>query len=86
MLPGVNRYSPISDTGVTSAALPVTKHSENSDSSSGRMCRSITSKPLDRASLITDWRVMPFRKQSGVGVWITPSLMKKTLDPVLSAT
>ena len=43
------------------------KHSEKSDSSSGRMCRSTTSKPLARASSITDWRVMPSRKQSGVG-------------------
>ena len=54
MLPGVKLYSPICATGVTSAALPVTKHSENSDSSSGLMCRSTTSKPLARASLISD--------------------------------
>ena len=86
MLPGVNVYSPICDTGVTSAALPVTKHSVNVESSSGRMCRSITSKPCFRASLISDWRVMPFRNQSGSGVWITPSRTKNTFEPVLSAT
>jgi hypothetical protein len=37
------------------------------------------------AILITVWRVMPFRKQSGVGVWITPSCTKNTFEPVLSA-
>ena len=39
MLPGVNVYSPICATGVTSAAVPVMKHSVNVDSSSGLMCR-----------------------------------------------
>ena len=31
-------------------------------------------------------RVMPSRKQSAIGVWILPSLMKKMLAPVHSAT
>ena len=32
------------------------------------------------------WRVMPSRKQSAIGVWTSPSLMKNTLAPVHSAT
>jgi hypothetical protein len=36
--------------------------------------------------IMTVCRVMPFRKQSGVGVWITPSPTKNTLAPVASAT
>ena len=35
---------------------------------------------------ITVRRVMPSRKQSGVGVWRTPSLIRNTLAPVHSAT
>ena len=41
MLPGRKRYSPISATGVTSAAEPTTKHSEKVESSSGRMWGSL---------------------------------------------
>ena len=37
--PGVNRHCAISETAVTSAALPVMKHSEKPVSSSGRMRR-----------------------------------------------
>jgi len=84
--PGVNRQSAISDTAVTSAALPVMKHWENSVSSSGKMRRSTTLMPRRRASSITVRRVMPSRKQSAVGVWIVSSLMKKMFAPVHSAT
>jgi branched-chain amino acid aminotransferase len=73
-------------TGVTSTAVPVRKHSEKSDSSSGRMSRTTTSMPLDRAISMTVWRVMPSRMWSTLGVWMTPSLTKKTLAPVASAT
>ena len=86
MAPGVKRQSAISDTAVTSAALPVMKHSENCASSSGMMRRSITSMPRRRARSMTVRRVMPSRKQSAIGVWILPSLMKKMLAPVHSAT
>ena len=39
-------------------------------------------------AMMLDWqeRVMPSRKQSAIGVWILPSLMKKMLAPVHSAT
>ena len=43
MRAGVNVHCAISDTAVTSAAVPVMKHSEKPDSSSGMMRRSITS-------------------------------------------
>jgi hypothetical protein len=50
------------------------------------MRRSITSMPRFLASPIAVARVMPARKQSAIGVWILPSLMKKMLAPVHSAT
>ena len=56
---GVNVHCAISDTAVTSAALPVLKHSENWVSSSGMMRRSLTSMPRFFANSITVWRVMP---------------------------
>ena len=86
MLPVMKLYGPISETSVTSAAEPVMKHSLKLSSSSGRIRRSTTSKPRWRHRSITDWRVSPFRKRSASGVWITPSLMKKILAPVHSAT
>ncbi|OIQ67173.1 hypothetical protein GALL_512520 [mine drainage metagenome] len=82
----MNVYSPIWATGVTSAAVPTTKHSVKPESSSGLMWRTTTSTPWLWASAITDWRVMPFRKQSGSGVCSTPSFTKNTLEPVDSAT
>ena len=82
----MNFHCAISDTAVTSAAVPVMKHSEKLDSSSGMMRRSITSMPRFFASVIAVARVMPARKQSAIGVWILPSLMKKMLAPVHSAT
>src|SRR3989304_7318697 len=86
MSPMANLYSPISETGVTSAAGPVMKHSENSESSSGMIARSITFRPRCLASPMTVRLVMPSRKQSGSGVCSTPSLTKKMLAPVASAT
>ena len=46
------------------------------------MARSTTFKPRFLASPMTVRRVMPSRKQSGVGVCSTPSLTKKMLAPV----
>ena len=85
-MPGLNFQFAISDTGVTSAAVPVMKHSLKPASSSGMMRRSITSMPRRLARSIAVARVMPARKQSAIGVWILPSLMKKMLAPVHSAT
>jgi len=68
MAPGVKRQWAISETPVTSAALPVMKHSEKLASSSGRMRRSVTSIPRRRASSMTVRRVIPSRKQSAIGV------------------
>src|SRR6266436_3468421 len=65
--PGVKHQCAISETAVTSAALPVMKHSENPVSSSGTMRRSTTSMPRRRARLMTVCRVMPSRKQSAFG-------------------
>ncbi len=62
------------------------KHSEKPESSSGMMRRSITSMPRRLASSIAVARVMPSRKQSAIGVWISPSWMKNMLAPVHSAT
>ena len=50
------------------------------------MCRSFTRTPFSFSICMTVWRVMPFRKQSGSGVCTSPSLTKKTLAPVASAT
>lgn len=86
MAAGVKRHCAISDTAVISAAVPVMKHSENVDRSSGMMRRSITSMPRFLASMMAAARVMPARKQSAIGVWILPSLIKKMLAPVHSAT
>src|SRR5947207_11792696 len=58
----------ISPTGVTSAAEPVRKTSSAWPSSFGMIARSTTLMPRCFASAMTVWRVMPFRKQSGVGV------------------
>jgi hypothetical protein len=61
------------------------KHSPKFDISSGMMRRSITWMPRFFASAMTVRRVMPSKKQSGVGVWIFPSVTKKILAPVHSA-
>src|SRR6266702_4006626 len=57
-----------------------------SECCSGMMRRAITSMPRRLARSIAVARVMPARKQSAIGVWILPSLMKKMLAPVHSAT
>ena len=72
-------------TGVTSAAVPVTNTSCASRSSSGLMCRSVIGTPRFLARSMTVRRVMPLRKQSGVGVWISPSMTRNRLAPVVSA-
>jgi hypothetical protein len=84
--PTSKRHGPASATGVTSAALPVRKNCSKLSNSSGQIARSTTSMPRLRASSITVCRVMPLRKQSGVGVCSTPSRTKKALAPVASAT
>ena len=53
---------------------------------SGQIVRSTTSIPRLRARSITVRRVIPSRKQSGVGVCSDPLRTKKTLAPVASAT
>jgi hypothetical protein len=50
------------------------------------MARSTTLIWWRRAMLITVRRVMPSRKQSGTGVCSAPSMTKKMLAPVASAT
>ena len=83
---GVNFHWAISDTAVTSAAVPVMKHSEKPD----ELLRHDAA--LDHFDIVPPRqldhgrRVMPARKQSAIGVWILPSLMKKMLAPVHSAT
>ena len=53
-----NLYSPISETGVTSAAVPVMKHSEKPAIYSGMIGRSTTFSPRFAASSITVRRVI----------------------------
>src|SRR3546814_12717567 len=45
---------------------------------SSDLARSTTSMPRFLASSITVWRVSPLRKQSGDGVWRTPSFTKRS--------
>src|SRR3546814_2679000 len=71
-------HGPAETTGVTSAALPVRNICWKSASSSGQIARSTTSMPRFLASSITVWRVSPLRKQSGDGVWRTPSFTKRS--------
>jgi hypothetical protein len=54
-LPGLNRYSPTSDTGVTSAAVPVRKHASKVLSSGGLMFR--PHPPLSIADILANARV-----------------------------
>ena len=74
----------VKDIAVRGTTL-VMKHSEKLLISSGWMWRCTTSMPRLRASPITVRRVMPSRKQSGAGVWMTPSKTRKRLAPVVSA-
>ena len=60
------------ETGVTSAADPVKKQPAKSESSSGLIFLSWILIPLDFAISITVLLVMPSKKQSGVGVCISP--------------
>ena len=84
--PGLNSNSAILPTGVTSAAVPVKKHSVTFFNSSSSMSLSITSKSLAFNKSIIVVLVIPFRKVFGKGVWIFPSdILKKILAPVASA-
>ena len=75
------------DTGVTSAAVPVKKHPTKFFISSGFIFLSLTFTPLDLAIFITSLLVIPSKKESGIGVCISPDLsLKNTFAPVASAT
>ena len=65
------------DTGVTSAAVPVKKQPTKSLSSSGLIFLSWILIPFDFAIPITVLLVIPSKKQSGIGVCISPFLSLK---------
>ena len=61
-------YLSIHATGVTSAAVPVKKQPTKFDISSGLIFRSIILIPFDFAISIIHLRVIPSKKESGIGV------------------
>ena len=66
-------HGPAERTGVTSTAVPVRNICSKVSSSSGQIARSTTSMPRLRARSMIVRRVIPSRKQSGVGVCSVPS-------------
>ena len=61
-------WSAMLATGVISAAVPVKKHPSKLPSSSGEIFLSWTLIFFDLANSITACLVIPFKKESGVGV------------------
>ena len=72
--------------GVTSAAVPVRKHSSALYSSSRVIGCSTTSMPLSRAIRTTASRVMPSRIVPRGGVFRVPSRTRNTFSPRASLT
>ena len=64
----LNLCSAMHDTGVTSAAVPVKKQPIKLDSSDGLIFLSLTFIFFDLAISITVLRVIPSKKESGIGV------------------
>jgi hypothetical protein len=79
--------SSISETGVTSAAVPVRNTSSAASSSSGPNDRMHAGTPRSAASSRTEERVIPGRMLEVSSLVVrTPSLTKKTFSPEASAT
>ena len=78
LLPTLYSILSIDLIGVISAAVPVKKASSYWSISSGRICFSINLKPLFLTISITACLVIPFKKQSGIGVCILSPLIKNT--------